>query len=63
MADKLMPIGSLWIGGALSWLEIASIRSFVDLGHDYILYAYDEIPNVPEGAQLGSRPIDFGRLA
>ncbi|HWL58450.1 MAG TPA: glycosyltransferase family 2 protein [Paracoccus sp. (in: a-proteobacteria)] len=52
MADKLMPIGSLWIGGALSWLEIASIRSFVDLGHDYILYAYDEIPNVPEGARL-----------
>ncbi|MFT3690632.1 glycosyltransferase family 2 protein [Paenirhodobacter sp.] len=52
MNGDLMPIGSLWIGGPLSWLEIASIRSFVDLGHDYVLYSYDPVPNLPEGARL-----------
>ncbi|MDO5705368.1 MAG: hypothetical protein Q4G49_09900, partial [Paracoccus sp. (in: a-proteobacteria)] len=51
LAD-LAPIGSLWIDGPLSWLEIASIRSFIDLGHDYVLYTYGDVPNVPEGAQV-----------
>ncbi len=49
MNDKAK-IGSLWIGGPLSWLEIASIKSFLETGHDYTLYSYENIPNVPEGA-------------
>ncbi|MDO5631978.1 MAG: glycosyltransferase family 2 protein [Paracoccus sp. (in: a-proteobacteria)] len=48
----LAPIGSLWIDGPLSWLEIASVRSFVELGHDYVLYSYGTVPNLPQGAQL-----------
>ncbi|WP_435168535.1 glycosyltransferase family 2 protein [Falsirhodobacter sp. 1013] len=45
-------IGSLWIGGPLSWMEIASIKSFLRLGHDYTLYTYEDVPNVPEGAHV-----------
>lgn len=45
-------IGSLWIGGDLSWIEVASIQSFLDTGHDYTLYTYDAVGNVPEGATI-----------
>ena len=43
-------IQSLWIGGKLSKMERLSIKSFVDHGHEYHLYTYEEIPNVPKGA-------------
>ena len=49
---QLAQIGSLWMDGPLSWLEIASIRSFVALGHDYVLYSYGHVPNLPQGAVL-----------
>ena len=50
-ADRpLADIASLWIEGPLSWMERASIQSFLDLGHRYTLYSYGEVPNVPEGA-------------
>ena len=52
MSGGRMPIGALWIDGALGWLEIASIRSFLDLGHDYVLYTYGTVPNLPAGATL-----------
>lgn len=45
-------IGSLWIGGELSWIERASLHSFVKTGHDYVLYAYDDVPNIPHGIEL-----------
>lgn len=51
--DNLMPVGSLWIGERLSWMERASIQSFLDLGHDYCLYAYGPVENMPENAVLG----------
>lgn len=40
---------SLWVGGALSPLEIACIRSFLARGHAFRLYCYENIANVPEG--------------
>jgi hypothetical protein len=46
------PIQSLWVGGRLSALERLSIRSFVDHGHDYHLYAFEELPDLPAGAVL-----------
>jgi hypothetical protein len=52
MAGPLSEIGSLWIDGPLSWLEQASIASFVALGHDYVLYTYGTVPNLPPGARL-----------
>ncbi|WP_128254155.1 glycosyltransferase family 2 protein [Falsirhodobacter deserti] len=45
-------IGSLWVGGTLSWTQIASIRSFLELGHDFTLFTYHGVPNAPEGAHV-----------
>jgi len=42
-------VGTLWIGGPLSWLEQLSLKSFVDKGQQITLFSYDDIPNVPEG--------------
>ena len=42
-------IQSLWIGGELSNLEILSMKSFLHNNHNYYLYTYNNIPNVPEG--------------
>jgi Glycosyltransferase sugar-binding region containing DXD motif len=43
-------IQSLWIGPELSKLERLSIKSFLDNGHEYHLYVYDTVKNIPEGA-------------
>ncbi len=48
---ELAPIASLWIGGALSWLEQLCLKSFADAGHPTTLYSYAPIPNIPEGVQ------------
>jgi hypothetical protein len=45
-------VGTLWIGGALSWMEQLCLKSFVDLGQKITLFHYDEIPNVPAGVIL-----------
>ncbi|WP_406870547.1 hypothetical protein ABEB22_13340 [Thioclava sp. 'Guangxiensis'] len=42
-------IGTLWIGGRLSWLEILCLKSFVDQGQNITLFSYEPIGNVPEG--------------
>ena len=42
-------IQSLWIGGQLSNVERLCIQSFLDHGHDFHLYTYEEINNVPKG--------------
>ncbi|MFC2968723.1 hypothetical protein [Acidimangrovimonas pyrenivorans] len=42
-------VGTLWIGGALSWLEQLCLKSFVDAGQRITLFSYHDIPNVPEG--------------
>ncbi|MFN3938374.1 MAG: hypothetical protein ACK4KW_12450 [Gemmobacter sp.] len=42
-------VGTLWIGGALSWLEQLCLKSFVDRGQRITLFSYDPIPNVPDG--------------
>jgi mannosyltransferase OCH1-like enzyme len=45
-------IQGLWIGSELSVMERLSITSFLQNGHDYHLYAYDELPNVPAGTVI-----------
>ena len=57
MADPLSHAGAplvqtLWIGGALSRVERLSLASFVATGHSVHLYAYDLVPNVPDGVTL-----------
>jgi mannosyltransferase OCH1-like enzyme len=43
-------IQGLWIGPELSVMEQLSIASFLQNGHEYHLYVYDEVKNVPAGA-------------
>ncbi len=42
-------VGTLWIGGPLSWLEQLCLKSFVDKGQKITLFSYEDIPNVPDG--------------
>jgi mannosyltransferase OCH1-like enzyme len=42
-------IQSLWIGQRLSFMERLSIASFLANGHDYHLYAYEDLENAPAG--------------
>ncbi len=49
---NLPTIATLWIGDRLSWLEQLSLKSFVDAGHDTILYSYNDIDNPPPGVNL-----------
>lgn len=51
MAD-LPPVGALWIGGSLTWLEQLCLKSFVDQGHPTILYTYGEVGGVPDGVEV-----------
>lgn len=49
---KLPVIQSLWIGHQLSAMEQLSIRSFLQNGHPYHLYIYDEVKGIPEGVEI-----------
>ena len=40
---------SLWIGNPLSKLEQLCIQSFLDNGHEFHLYVYDDVPGIPSG--------------
>ena len=42
-------IQGLWIGTELSIMEQLSISSFLRNGHQYHLYVYDELKNIPAG--------------
>lgn len=42
-------VGTLWIGGSLSWMEQLCLKSFVDQGQKITLFSYEDIPNVPKG--------------
>jgi mannosyltransferase OCH1-like enzyme len=45
-------IQGLWIGSELSVMERLSIDSFLRNGHEYHLYVYADVRNVPSGATL-----------
>lgn len=45
-------IQGLWIGSGLSVMERLSIESFLCNGHEYHLYVYDDVRNVPGGANV-----------
>ena len=42
-------VQGLWIGSELSRMEVLSIRSFLKNGHEYHLYVYDDVKNIPRG--------------
>jgi len=45
-------VQGLWIGSTLSIMERLSIKSFLDNGHEYHLYTYDELKDVPAGTVI-----------
>lgn len=45
-------IQSLWIGNHLSTMEILCIKSFLHHGHDFHLYIYENIDNIPLGTTV-----------
>jgi hypothetical protein len=45
-------IQSMWVGPRLSVMEQLSIRSYLQNGHKFHLYAYHPVENVPEGAEI-----------
>ena len=45
-------VQSLWIGDRLSRIEVLSIRSFQAHGHDFHLYTYGPVENVPAGVVI-----------
>lgn len=45
-------IQGLWVGSELSVLERLSISSFLLNGHEYHLYVYDEMGNIPVGTVI-----------
>jgi mannosyltransferase OCH1-like enzyme len=48
--DSNRIIQGLWVGPELSVMEQLSIASFLQNGHEYHLYVYDDIKNIPTGA-------------
>ncbi|MBT8459077.1 MAG: class I SAM-dependent methyltransferase, partial [Boseongicola sp.] len=42
-------VASLWIGGALGWIENVCLRSFLEVGQKVTLFCYEKVANVPEG--------------
>lgn len=52
MNDDNLIIQSLWIGNYLSPLESLCIKSYLYHGHEFHLYCYDEILNLPKGVKL-----------
>src|SRR6185503_19703419 len=45
-------VQSLWVGSELSTMEQLSIASFLRNGHEYHLYTYNELLNVPAGTTI-----------
>ncbi|PTR01273.1 capsular polysaccharide synthesis protein [Mucilaginibacter yixingensis] len=50
--DSNSIVQSLWIGGQLSKVEQLCIQSFLDHGHEFHLYAYEDIKNAPARTQV-----------
>ena len=45
-------IQGLWIGNELSVMEQLSIASFLRNGHEYHLYVYEDVKNIPSGTTI-----------
>jgi glycosyl transferase-like sugar-binding protein len=49
---KNQAIEGLWIGSRLGELQIISLRSFLEKGYSYVLWAYNDLENVPAGVEV-----------
>jgi hypothetical protein len=61
---SLKIIQSLWIGSELSKMEQTCIKSFLRNGHEFHLYVYGEVKNMPAGALLkdASEIVPVGKI-
>jgi len=50
--NDLPAVQSLWMGERLSKMEKMSVNSFLEKGHDFHLYTYGDIENVPRGTKI-----------
>jgi hypothetical protein len=48
--DRHLPVQGLWVGDRLPVMQQISIASFLASGHDFHLYTYSKLKNVPNGA-------------
>ena len=57
-------IRALWIGDSLSTIEQLSITSFLKNGHEFQLYTYDHIKNIPDGTTIkdGNEILDRSKI-
>ncbi len=49
---QLPPVQALWVGNKLGATEVMCMRSFLEHGHPYHLYTYNDIDNLPSGVEL-----------
>jgi len=47
-------INSLWIGKKLNYLALLTIKSFLYHRHEFVLWTYDAITNLPDGARTAN---------
>jgi len=52
LSEDNKTVHGLWIGNKLSVIELLTIKSFISNGHDFHLWAYETIGNLPEGVIL-----------
>lgn len=45
-------VHGLWIGNRLSVIELLTIKSFLNNGHDFHLWTYEKIQNLPDGVTV-----------
>ena len=57
-------VQGLWIGPELSVMEQLSVASFLNNGHEYHLYVYDEVKNIPHATVIrdGNEILDASRI-
>ena len=62
--NKLSVIQSLWIGKKLTVMERLSISSFLQNGHSFHLYVYDDVSGIPDGVTImdASKILSPGRI-
>ena len=52
MTTKIFPIQGLWVGTHLSPIESYCIQSYINQGHEFHLYSYNDFPALPKGTIL-----------
>ena len=45
-------VNGLWIGQTLSYIELLTVKSFMEAGHTFRLWVYEKVDNVPLGVEV-----------